>query len=328
LVFLEVLTFFILRPLYWIPVESFTGKLTVGSAEIDPRDSKQLTLYNLVNNITSRDNAVLRMITSSAQANQIPQNKGGRTTMEDTLDVVTRSRLAGTRVAVTGGSGTIGAGIASYLSALGAEVFILDLTPPKDPPKGANFITADVAQRQSLQAASAEIERNGGPINALVNCHGFQIRRAFLDYTDDEWDRVVDVNFTGVFRTCQVFGPALRAQRGTIVNISSVVGTIAARTGVAYGASKAAVSHLTRVLAIEWAPDVRVNAVGPGVVASPLTTELFANPEYAERRVQAIPMKRLVTAQDVAGAVAFLLSADSAMMTGQVLIVDGGFSLQ
>ena len=239
-----------------------------------------------------------------------------------------RGMLTGRRIAVTGGAGAIGAAIARHLVALGARVFVLDLAQPAQQVAGTRFVQADVTRRETLDAARAEIEREGGSIDGLVNCHGFQIRRKFEDYTEEEWARVVDVNFSGVFRSCQAFGPALREHGGSIVNISSVVGTIAARTGVAYGASKAAVSHLSRVLAVEWAPKVRVNAVAPGVVSSPLTAELFANPEYAAKRMEMIPMKRIAEPEDIAGPVGFLLSDHAAMMTGQVLIVDGGFSLQ
>ena len=168
-----------------------------------------------------------------------------------------RGMLTGRRIAVTGGAGAIGAAIARHLVALGARVFVLDLAQPAQQVAGTRFVQADVTQRETLDAARAEIEREGGSVYGLVNCHGFQIRRKFEDYTEEEWARVVDVNFSGVFRSCQAFGPALREHGGSIVNISSVVCTIAARTGVAYGASKAAVSHLSRVLAVEWAPKVR-----------------------------------------------------------------------
>lgn len=242
-----------------------------------------------------------------------------------TSSVIAASRLEGKVALVTGGSGEIGTAICNALSELGASVWSLDLQPPGQPEhRTTRFVQADMSDRASIESAAQTI----GDIDLLVNAHGIQIRKSFLDCTESDWHRIMDVNVTGTYRSCQIFGPGLRRRSGAIVNISSVNAIVAARTGAAYGISKAAIAHMTRVLALEWAPEVRVNAVAPIAIPSPMTADLFADPAYRRDRAKGIPLQRFATAEDVAGAIAFLLSANASMITGQVLAIDGGFSIQ
>jgi NAD(P)-dependent dehydrogenase (short-subunit alcohol dehydrogenase family) len=234
-----------------------------------------------------------------------------------------RSRFDGDVVAITGGCGTVGLVTARFLRELGAEVCLLDLKAPAGSEE-FRFVHCDVSDRSSVDRAAEAV----GDVRYLVNAHGLQIRKSFDACAEEDWARVMDVNVSGTFRTCQSFAAGLKRLQGAVVNIGSVNGTVAARTGAAYGISKAAIAHLTRVLALEWSPTVRVNAVAPIAIPSGMTADLFADPQYVASRSGAIPLKRMAAAEDVAAATAYLLSANASMVTGHVLMVDGGFSIQ
>lgn len=234
--------------------------------------------------------------------------------------------LAGQRAVVTGGAGTIGGAICRLLAGQGVDVWSLDVQMAQDAIAGVSSIVADVRDRASLEAARRQIAARG-PIDILVNGHGLQIRSAAMDCTDEALASIFDVNVMGGWRTAQIFGGSMRERGGSIVNIASVNGIIAAKTGAAYGASKAALIHFTRILALELAPAVRVNAVAPTAVRSGMTADLFADLSYVESKIKAIPMGRICTADDVANAVALLCSQRMAYVTGQVWMIDGGISL-
>lgn len=236
--------------------------------------------------------------------------------------------FAGRRAVVSGGAGSIGGAICAGFAAAGASVWSIDRAVPGGSGGGAvRRLAADVRDRAALIAAAAEIEREGGPIDILVNAHGLQIRRSALDCTDADLAEIFDVNVAGAWRLCQVFATGLRARRGCVVNIASINGIVAAKTGAAYGVSKAALIHFTRVLALELAPDVRVNAVAPTVVRSGMTADLFEKPDYERSKIAAIPLGRIPSAEDVALSAMSLASDAMGFVTGQVVAVDGGLSL-
>lgn len=234
--------------------------------------------------------------------------------------------LAGRGAVVSGGAGTIGRAITRHLQANGMTVWSLDRTAEAEP--GAHALAVDVTDRGAVEAAAAGIVAAAAvPLAALVCCHGLQVRSSAMDATEDGWARVMEVNLTGAWRLCQTLAPALaRTPGAAIVNITSVNGVVAARTGAAYGCSKAALNHLTRVLALELAPAVRVNAVAPTVVRSGMTEDVFARPDYERDKLASIPLARIAEAEDIAEACGFLLSASAAMITGHVLVLDGGLS--
>lgn len=236
--------------------------------------------------------------------------------------------LAGCRVLVTGGRGTLGAALCDGFLMLGCEVWSLDMSPiPSSPDaNGLHQRVADVRDRTSLEAVQSEIARTDG-LDVLVNAHGLQIRTDFAGCDEDTWMKLTDINLNGVYRSCQVFGAPMRVRGGTIVNIGSVNGVVVSGRGTPYGIQKAAVAHLTRVLAVEWAPTVRVNAIAPTAVPSGMTRDLFQDPKYVESKVRSIPLQRYGTVQDIVHAVVFLSSPASGLITGQTLLMDGGLSL-
>lgn len=231
------------------------------------------------------------------------------------------SDFRGKRAVVTGAGGVVGSAIALALARQGAEVFAIDLTEPRL--TGCTGLAVNVQDRDAIRRA-AEMAKGA---SLIVNSHGLQIRSDAMSGTDDAFARIFDVNVGGAWRIAQEFGKQLEGKPGAIVNITSINGITAARTGALYGASKAALNHLTRIMALELSPAVRVNAVAPTVVRSKMTEDLFRTPEYEAAKIEAIPLKRIATAEDVAAATLFLLSDASSMITGQVIAVDGGISL-
>jgi NAD(P)-dependent dehydrogenase (short-subunit alcohol dehydrogenase family) len=242
------------------------------------------------------------------------------------------------RVAVvTGGNRGLGRAFAHALGEAGAAVAILarDVTASARvveelTGKGirAAAFTADMADRAAVFAAAERIEDEFGPVDVLVNNAGTCIHRPALEVTEDDWHAVIDVNLTGVWYGCQAFGGRMvRAGAGTIVNVGSMSGEIVNRPQwqPAYNASKAAVHHLTKSLAAEWAPfGVRVNAVAPGYVRTDMTP--IDRPEFAAHWIGDAPMQRAAEPTEIAPAVVFLASPASSFMTGSILVIDGGYT--
>ena len=237
--------------------------------------------------------------------------------------------LAGRRVLVTGGRGTLGQALCGGFLSLGCEVWAVDRIALQGPADSGTLHqrVADVRDRASLEAVQAEIAATSG-LDVLVNAHGLQLRTDFASCDEDTWMTLTDVNLNGVYRSCQVFGGPMRERGGAIVNIGSVNGVVVSGKGTPYGIQKAAVAHLTRVLAVEWAPQVRVNCIAPTAVPSGMTQDLFADPEYLASKVASIPLNRYGTAQDIVHAIVFLASPASGPNTGQTLVMDGGLSLR
>ena len=181
------------------------------------------------------------------------------------------------------------------------------------------------------RAMNRAVDALGG-VDLLVNNAAANLRRSALEVTREEWDAVLATNLTGpFFLTQQMAHGLMRAGRpGSIVNIASTHGLIGAAERSTYGVSKAAMIQMTRMLAVEWGPHrIRVNAVAPGraLTESPSRAATAAKPGYVDRMIERIPLRRLVTAEDVAAAVGYLASAQAASVTGQVLTVDGGLTI-
>jgi NAD(P)-dependent dehydrogenase (short-subunit alcohol dehydrogenase family) len=235
------------------------------------------------------------------------------------------------QVAVTGASRGIGRAISALLTAQGLSVFGLDREEPSEPVPGVQSINVDVTVASSIEAAVTLIyETAPGPVD-LVCCAGIvEDDVAAEDMPIELFDAVLGVNLRGLFLSCQAFGRQLLARGGgSIVNIASMSGNNVVnfpQRQCAYNASKAAVTALTKSLAVEWGPrGVRVNAVSPGYVATPL---LALKAHQFHHWIPGIVLERFGQPDEVARAVAFLLSTDSSYCCGTELLMDGGFSLR
>ncbi|WP_022885574.1 SDR family NAD(P)-dependent oxidoreductase [Glaciibacter superstes] len=245
--------------------------------------------------------------------------------------VNTESRLNGRRIAVTGAAGGIGQAIVARLLEDGAEVYGLDLRGLETLPSTVQGIEMDLASPESVARVVADLYATDDRPIDLVNSAGIvEDNVAAEDMPIAQFDAVLGVNLRGVFLTCQAFGRELLAREGgAIVNIASMSGNAVVnfpQRQSAYNTSKAAVTALTRSLAVEWGPrGVRLNSLSPGYVDTPLN-HLKADMHDVWKRD--IVLARFAAPAEVAGAVSFLLSDDASYFTGSELLMDGGYSLR
>ena len=242
--------------------------------------------------------------------------------------------LSGRVACVTGASAGLGQRAATVLAAAGAKVVgvarraeMLDdwVAGIGD---NAAAVSADLSKRDQIGAIAEEIAKPFGAPDILVHAAGINTREAADDVTPEGWDITIDLNLAAPFFLSQAFAPAMKAKGwGRIVNFASLQTTRAFPGGIAYGASKAGIGQLTRAMAEAWSKDgITANAIGPGFFPTELTGPVFADPERAARNAAQTCVGRNGGLTDMDGPILFLCSDASSYVTGQVLMVDGGFT--
>lgn len=244
--------------------------------------------------------------------------------------------LANKRAIVTGGSRGLGKGMARGLVEAGAQVALVARTPEQltqavaDLGTNTTGIPFDLGSMAEFDALVDRAEgRLGGPIDIVIHAAGVQQRTPAEQFDAQDWQRVLDVNLTAPFRLSQeVAKRQLQGGRtGSHIFVGSLTSLLSVEGVVAYTASKSAVYGVVRNLSLEWSGrGIRVNAIGPGYIRTELTEALFADDERRRRIADRIPIGRFGTPDDMAGAAVFLASAASAYITGQLLMVDGGWT--
>ncbi len=242
-------------------------------------------------------------------------------------------------VFVTGASQGIGAGIAVTMAGKGYDVAISSTQPEKLGPvieqvkaAGArvHVVQLEVRSQESIERAMASVVAEFGEVDVLVNNAGITMQRPAIDVSRAEWDGIIATDLSGVFFMSQQMGRHLIATKrgGCIISIASTHGVVAFQNRSTYGIAKAAVMHMTRTLAAEWAEhNIRVNAIAPGWVVTPSRAALKVTPEYEKLRLARIPLRRPGAIEEVAGAVCYFASPEASYVTGQTLVMDGGVTI-
>ncbi|ONI78292.1 3-oxoacyl-ACP reductase [Kribbella sp. ALI-6-A] len=254
------------------------------------------------------------------------------------MSVLDTFGLDGRRVLVTGGNRGLGRAFALALAEAGADVAIAGrdterndrvVTEITDRGRRGLAVTADITRRDDVTAMVEQVTAEFSGIDVLVNNAGIAIHRPALEVPDEEWQQVIDLNLTALWNTSTAVARGMiAAGGGVIVNIGSMSAQIVNRPQwqASYNASKAAVHHLTRSLAAEWAPhNIRVNAIAPGYVKTDMAP--VDRPEFRQHWILDAPQQRYATPEEIAPSVVYLASPASSFMTGSVLLIDGGYSV-
>jgi len=254
--------------------------------------------------------------------------------MSAEISPTTRFDVAGRVACVTGASAGLGQAAASALAAAGASVVGVARREDelarwsREAPGRTAILTADLARRDALEAVARDVAEPFGPPDILINAAGINTRHAADEVTPESWDLTLDLNLAAPFFLAQALVPAMRSNGwGRIVNFASLQSFRAFPGGLAYGASKGGVAQLTRAMAESWSGSgIVVNALAPGFIRTELTARVFADPERAARNAAQTCIGRNGEPDDLVGPLLFFCSEASAYVTGQVLMIDGGFT--
>jgi NAD(P)-dependent dehydrogenase (short-subunit alcohol dehydrogenase family) len=239
-------------------------------------------------------------------------------------------RFAGRVAVVSGGARGIGAATIAALLEEGARAVSLDLSDPDEPQERTRYITADVTDRAALADAFTTIDAQEGRIDILVNNAGFQRVGRTEEFDPELFRQVIDVHLFGMFHNVALAIPRMKAQgSGVIVSLASTAAIVGLPGRGPYSAAKAAISGFTRELAVELAPaGIRVNAIAPGSTLTPLVQQGLDDGSIGPDFLTEIPMRRFGQPEEIARCIRFLASDDASYVTGETLVVDGGWTVQ
>ena len=247
-----------------------------------------------------------------------------------------RFDLSGKCAVVIGGTSGLGKAIALGIAEAGADVVAASRRPEETEQVAAEIeglgrrslrATVDIRDRSSIESLHQRVVESFRKVDILVNAAGITLKTPTLECTEEGWNSVIDINLNGTWRACQIFGKTMVTQGfGKILNIGSLTSFVAFNQVAAYGVSKAGVGALTKSLAIELAPhNICVNAIAPGVFPTALNRELIQHTARGRELKMRTPMKRFGEADELVGGAIYLVSDAASFVTGEILVIDGGF---
>ncbi|WP_394181371.1 SDR family NAD(P)-dependent oxidoreductase [Marinomonas posidonica] len=246
------------------------------------------------------------------------------------MDVNTLFSLQNKVILVTGSSGGLGSAIVSAMHSHGANVIASDLNNHNKPQSGVDFIPCDLSRNEDIDELVGRAKALYGRIDVLVSNAGIQGPAGPIgSTTDDDWDSVMSINLKSALRLCSALLPDMAERgQGSVILMSSIAGLRGNKAIGLYGLSKAGLAQLARNLAVEWGPKgIRVNCISPGLIRTPLATELLENTPFMERRLSLTPLRRVGEPEEIAGVAVMLASKAGGFISGQNIVVDGGTTI-